>query len=172
MIVFGAFGVLMLLRTALMSSSMAGLPGADQNPALAIMQSPEFVTYMKVMSIPSLIGGVLGIVAGIGMLKGREWGRKSGLFWTAWQLLTGLAGIWASFTYMLPMFAKMPTPRGMKAEEAEIFRTVMSAFMTAAIGVGAVFAIALPIVVLVLLTRPAVVAYCRSTPSVPPPLGV
>jgi len=171
LIIFGALGLIGLISSVMMVSGGWNLPGAERNPALAAMKLPGYLFFMKVMIVPTLLGSLLGIVAGAGLLKGHEWARKGGLLWAVVKIISGLAGVWASFAFVVPMIAKMTLPPGMKPEQAEIFRATMHAAMTGGMVMAAVFAVALPVVLMVLLTRPRLAEYCKRTaPSIPPPL--
>lgn len=45
---------------------------------------------MTIVSLLGLVGGLLGIVAGIGMLRGKVWGRYAGIAYCAVFIVTGM----------------------------------------------------------------------------------
>ncbi len=172
MIIFGAFGLLGVISSVAMLSVVSQMKGVSNNPGFALMQTPQYAMFMKAMILPTLVVGGLGIAAGIGLFKGREWARKGGLVWAVLSLVTKLASLWFSYSNMAVMTSKMGSTPGMKPEQAAMVQSITSAVVPFTLALSAVFAVALPVLLLVLLTRPKVVGYCKRTLSDgPPPLN-
>ena len=164
MIIFGTMA-LMNLVTAGVGQGMSAMPQANDNPlATAVQQSADFRFYKKMLLVPTLLTGILGVAAGIGVLKGREWARKAGLLWSVLYLAVGMAGSWASIACMRPVVATLPLPPSMTPEMFEAMRHSMMTSSLIAAGFTTVFFLAAAIVMIVLLTRPAVVAFCTMKP--------
>jgi hypothetical protein len=99
-IVIGALGVLVALFVLLFFGGLAGLVGADHDPdgpvgavALGMVGGIAFFA-ISIFSVPS-------IIAGVGMLKLREWSRVLGMVMSALHLLNiplgtalGIYGFW------------------------------------------------------------------------------
>ena len=172
MIIFGAFGLLGVISSFAVLAMVSQIKGATNNPGFAVMQTPQYAMFMKAMIVPTLAAAVLGIAAGIGLLKGREWARKGGLVWAVLTLITKLAGVWFSYSNMAMMTSKMASTPGMKPEQAAMVQGITAAIVPVTLALSALFAVALPVLLLVLLTRPRVVGYCKRTlPDAPPPLN-
>ena len=92
----------------------------------------------------------------------KEWGRKLSLAYAVYAIIAGLAGILFTFIFVLqPLLEKAQTTQGPEAAEA----------VGGAIGgsVGGCFSLIYPVLLLIFMTRPKLVAAFRS-PQEPPAL--
>ncbi|MDB6075509.1 MAG: hypothetical protein JWO89_3149 [Verrucomicrobiaceae bacterium] len=164
MILFGTMA-LMNLITAGMGQGIASQPAVSTNPVTVAMQdSVGLKMFHKLLIVPIFLTGVLGVVAGIGVLKGRNGARKAGILWAILYLVIGLAENGATIHYLRQIVATMPMPPTVKPDMVEVARSqiMISSFINA--GFTTVFFLALAVAMIVLLTRPAVVKFCTAKP--------
>lgn len=174
--IFEAFAIFGAMSNFISMSLIQPGEAAITNPALAAMNaSPEFAFYTKLMAPVTLLLAVIGIITGLGLLKGREGARKAGIALGSIKVIIAIVGGWMTATYLGPAMEKiMLTMAGSKATgEAEaMVQSTMKIAMTASAVGGAVFAVGLAVTMIVLLTRPSAKAFCSGQfiePS-PPPL--
>ncbi len=164
MIIFGALA-LMNLVTSGMGQGVLNQPQATTNPvATGMQQSQGLAQFKKMLLAPIFLTGVLGVVAGFGVLKGRNEARKAGILWAVLYFLIGVAENGAVLHFMRQVVATMPMPPAVKPEMVETVRSqlLISSQINAAF--TTVFFLALAVAVIVLLTRPAVVKFCTAKP--------
>ena len=162
----GAMGIL--------GSAMPGgpymQPGMEITPQLESAMEPMAQTQLA-SAILNLIQGalsVLAIVAGVGLVRYRAWGRKLGLLWATAAVVFVLASLVAQFEMIRPMARGMtemmtaqmeaqgspPPPPGM-FEEGLFYR-----LGAAAVIFNHVLLAITPIVAWALLTRPSAERAC------------
>jgi len=164
MILFGTMA-LMNLITAGMGQGMTSLPAASANPVTVAMRESEGLkTFRKLLMAPILLTGVLGVVAGIGVLKGSNGARKAGILWAVLYLLIGLVENGSTIHYLRQIVATMPMPPTVKPEMVETVRSQLMISSLINAGFTTVFFLALAVAMIVLLTRPAVVKFCTAKP--------
>lgn len=174
-ILFLIFEILALLGvitnglTMMLASKPDGVLMA--NPAVAAMNaSPEFLLYSKIMVPITLVLAALGIAVGIGLFKGKELARTTGIKLAVLKIVTVLVGTWMTLTYLNPQIAKTMAAMGGQSQ-AMMQSTMQAAMLAGAIG-GALFGIAVGVAFIILLTRASAVAFCRgeAVNSSPPPM--
>jgi hypothetical protein len=157
-IAFAAYGVFGIIASAMMLFSN----GNSNNPVVKIMhENPGYLAWMKLTVPLGLIGCVVLLVAGIGLLKMKEWARKLSIGYAIYAILFGLAGSVVTFLYLVrPMIEQASHQHGPEA----------AGMIGGAVGglIGSCFGMIYPILTLVFLTRPKLrVAFQH--PSGPPP---
>ncbi len=136
---------------------------ASNNPVLKIMRaSPGYAAYLK-LTIPLglLTCGIL-LASGIGLLRMQPWGWKLSIGYAIYAIAFGILGSVINFFVLFrPMFEEAAQKQGPEAAGA----------IGGAVGgmAGACFGLVYPIVLLVFMMRPNVVAVFRP-PDAPPPL--
>ncbi len=174
MLVYGAMGLMGALQSLLVSTGTLTPPGGSTSPMGAVLRSPEYRETVRILIIPMLVGGGLALSSGIGALRGRQWGRRLGLCWGVWALIVGPVGAWVTFSRIVPILAASPAPPHMTAQQAMIFHQVMQVIIIGVSSLGVLLGLAIAITVMILLTRPQVVLFCKgiSQPAgTPPPLA-
>jgi hypothetical protein len=78
-IVWGLFGVLGGIATAMMVGALGNAPAVANNPVLRIQSGPWMLTWITVNLVLGFIASIALVVAGIGLLNMRPWGRKISL---------------------------------------------------------------------------------------------
>jgi len=156
-IVFAVLGVIGIAGTIVMFAKM----DAARNPLVKLMQdSPAFAAWMK-LSLPLGIASTLVLLcAGIGLLMLKRWGRKLSIGYAVYAIVFGLLGTAVNFYFLLlPALDKISDRVG--PEEA--------AAIGGAVGgtLGGCFGLIHPILLLIFMTRPKVVA-AFSTAGGPP----
>lgn len=154
--VFAAFGFIGTLA----SLALFLMPGNSSNPVLKIMEdSPAYAAWIK-LSIPLglLTCGAL-LAAGIGLMFLKPWARKLSIGYAIYALVFGLIGMVVNFLFLVrPMLEQAREQQGAEAAGA----------IGGAIGgsIGSCFGLIYPILLLVFMFRPNVVAAFR--PSAAP----
>lgn len=155
------WGIVLLLGLAVNLAYMAIPAMKAQNPVFKIMdQNPE---YASMFNVSLFLNGVLAVwacAAGIGLMRSWNWGRILGMVWAAISLLALPFGLWMTNKYVTPAMAQMQSemsggklPEGF-AKGMETGALVVSIVMTA-------FWAVIYIVMLILLARPKMKAWCR-----------
>lgn len=143
---------------ALDPAELAARPPAD--PALLPYRDvPALLTFAKANVSATLALSALLVVAGIGIVRRRRWGRTAGIVWAAGTLLTSLAGAVVNFGWHLPALSRATAGNADPAAVAAKYEAIVNgAGMTC---VSLVMAVAY----LVALHRPAVRAELASPAS-------
>lgn len=156
-----AWGIVLLLGLAVNLAYKAIPAMQAANPMFKIMaENPD---YAAVFNLSLVLNGVLALmagVAGIGLIRSRNWARILGMAWAAISLLALPFGLWMTNKYVTPAMAQMQTemsggklPEGF-AKGMETGALVVSIVMT-------VFWAAIYLVILIFLARPKMKAWCR-----------
>lgn len=149
--VFAAFGFIGTLA----SMALFLMPGNSDNPVMKIMQdSPAYGAWVK-FSIPLglLACGAL-LAAGIGLMFLKPWARKLSIGYAIYALVFGLIGMVVNFLFLVrPMLEQAREQQGAEAAGA----------IGGAIGgsIGSCFGLIYPILLLIFMFRPNVVAAFR-----------
>jgi hypothetical protein len=175
-LIFELFALFGVISSGVMMMVSDKMTGAMANPALAAMNdSPVYALYMKIMLPVSLILGSLGIAVAIGLFKGKELARKGGIWLSLFKIVNGVIGGWMTLAYVSPAMEKYMAATMAKAgqgqDTAMLQSTMKIASMVGAIG-GLLFAIAVSVTLIILLTRPSAKAWClrdQLPPATPPP---
>ncbi|HTR42885.1 MAG TPA: hypothetical protein VMH87_14825 [Pseudomonadales bacterium] len=162
-IVFAGLG---LCGTAF--SVMLFMPSAAtaNNPVVQIIQSsPAYAAWMKVSLGLGLVVIVALLAAGIGLLNLKPWARTLSIIYAIYTIIMTLVGVVINYFFLIqPMLQKAQGQQGPEAAGA----------IGGAIGGfgGGCIAVIYPILLLIFMTRPHVVAaFNQSTPQGgPPPL--
>lgn len=102
-IAFGASGLLGLVA----SYMMLGAKGQIANPILEAMRSnATYVTWLKVLSPLTVVASSIAVVAGLGLLGMKPWGRTLSLAYAWWLVVSKTAGAIVAWLYLLPSLAE------------------------------------------------------------------
>ena len=156
-IVFAAFGAFGILASLVMLS----MPMASNNPALRMMrENPAYMAWMK-LSIPlGLLASAALLVSGIGLLCLKGWARLLAIGYAIYALISRTAGMILNFFFVIrPMLQTAHHQQGPEAIGA-----IAGVFGGA---IGGCFSLVYPILLLIFMTRPKVVAAFRPPPAVP-----
>jgi hypothetical protein len=155
-IAFGALGVVGIIFAF---ATLMLLPDSGNNPILGIMRSnPGYALWMKIAIPIGFLACGVTIVAGIGLLKLKNWGRLLSIGYAIWAIGWGLLGMVINFfCVMQPLMAQASQKSGPEA----------ATMIGAAIGgtVGGCFGMIYPVVLLIFMTRPKIVAAFQSSPE-------
>jgi len=157
-IVFAVFGVIGLLGTIALFS----MAGTSSNPVVRIMrESPGYAAWLK-LTIPLglLTIGVL-LAAGIGLLRLENWGRRLSIGYAIYAIVFSILGLVMNVVFVFgPLLEDASRKQGPEAAGA----------IGGAVGgsIGGCFGLIYPVLLLVFMTRPNVVA--AFLPASPPPL--
>jgi hypothetical protein len=152
-IVFGIFGFLAIIVSAI--SLFAVSSDSTNNPVLQIMRnSPGYAAWMKI-SIPlGVLVSCVSITAGIGLLKLKSWGRSLSIGYGIYSIVACLLGTVLSYLFIMrPLLEQASQKQGPEA----------AALIGGAVGgtVGSCFGMVYPILLLIFMFRPNVVAAFR-----------
>jgi hypothetical protein len=144
--VFGAIGLLGLAFSAVVLF-LVDLPEDPINAAMR--NSPAYMTYLKI-SIPiQFAASVFLFVCGVGLLRLREWARKAAVGYAIFGLASALVNLGLSLAVVYwPALRQMSGSRG--SDQAVLFGTIIGSIF------GLLLALAFPILLLVVMTRPSV----------------
>jgi hypothetical protein len=161
-LVFGVSGFFALLATTALFTTKVGAA----NPVVPFMQSsPVYAGWLKISLILGLFASLALIAAGIGLLRVKPWARVLSLAYAVYAILSGITGIAITLGFLLPpMFQNAAHAEGPEGAQK------IGAAIGAAIGgsVGGCVGTFYPIALLIILTRPSVMAAFRR----PPPFTV
>jgi len=154
--VFAAFGVIGLIG----SLALFNLAANSNNSVFKLMHAgPSYVAWLKICIPLGLLSCAALLAAGIGLLRLEHWARLLSVAYAVYAIVFVLAGMGVNLFWMIqPMFKQAP-------RRAELAAAI-------AIGgplsgtVGGLFWVLYPILLLVFMLRPKVVA--AFGPSVPP----
>jgi hypothetical protein len=160
-IVFAAFGVLGLIGTIVMFAMM----DASRNPVVKMMQNnPAYAVWMKVSLPLGLAATVVLLTTGIGLLRMKSWARKLAIGYAIYAIAFSILGTAVNFIFfMRPMLEEASRKQGPEAAGA----------IAGAVGgtAGECLGIIYPILLLIFMTRPKVVAAFQASaapPVIPP----
>ena len=159
-IVFGALGFVAITFSAI--TLMAVSAGSTNNPVLEVMRnSPGYALWMK-MTIPlGVLASGVSIAAGIGLLKLKSWGRSLSIGYGIYSIVAGVLGVMLSFVFVMqPLIQQASQKSGPEA----------AALIGGAIGgtIGGCFGMIYPVLLLIFMFHPKVVAAFRP-PAEPGP---
>ena len=166
--VFGVLNILFALLGGfgiLATAAMLSMQDTSSNPVMQIMKdSPAFAAWMK-LSLPlGVLSCVAVLVAGIGLLLMKSWGRVLSIAYGIFSIVFGLAGLAVNVLFLLrPLLEQASREQGPQA---------MAAIGGAVGGVmGGCIGMIYPILLPFFMTRPKVVAAFRlvTPPSLPSP---
>jgi len=165
LILFGMMALMNLVTSEAVPESMATLVGRTDNPLSTGMQHSEaYQRFKKAMLVPTLLAGMLGIGAGIGLLQGREGARKAGIAWASIYLIMGFAAAGVNIVCARSVIDKMELPPAVKPEMEEALRTALMNSVLVSAVFTTVFVLALAVLMVVMLTRRDAVAFCTMKP--------
>ncbi len=156
-LVFAALGVFGIITTL----AMVRLAAGTNNPAMQVMRdNPAFLAWLK-LSIPlGLLSAVMLTACGIGLLMMKPWARKLSIGYAFYAIVLSIVGMVVNYLWMIrPMMEQAAQKQGPEAAGA----------IGGAIGglAGGCFSLIYPILLLIFMTRPKVVAAFRG-PTEPP----
>jgi hypothetical protein len=157
-IVFALFGFFSAIgAVGLLSATDA----AQNNPVVRIMlENPTYAAWMK-LSIPlGLVASVVLLATGIGLLRLKSWARKLSIAYAIYAILFGIAGTVISYLFLV---------RALLAEAQQSQGPEAAAAMGGAIGgiIAGALGLVYPILLIIFMTRPKVVAAFQR-PEPPP----
>jgi len=158
-IVFACFGI---LGTVASLSLLFGAAASNNPVAKVIQENATYMAYLKVMIPVGILASITLLVAGIGLLILKNWARYLSIGFGIYGVLSGLIGAIMNFMYVMqPLLEQASHQQGPEAAGA----------IGGAIGgtVGGCFGVIYPILLLIFMTRPKVVAAFQSATSYSPP---
>lgn len=169
LLVLGIFYVLGLA----MNVVMIAIPAMrEQNPALRLLD--QDATYATIHYVSLALNGFLGlvaIVAGIGLIKCRNWGRMLGITWAAVTILSTPLGLWVTTKYVQPATAgEMQKEMSKSGAPAEMGETILKVTNVMTM-VFMVFWVAFCIVMIIFLSRAKMKAWCHLQETQAPRIG-
>ncbi|WP_009960490.1 hypothetical protein [Verrucomicrobium spinosum] len=153
---FAAFGIFGILSSVMMMTKPEMYPG---NPVPTILQNDAtYAAYYKVLMGFSLILVPVQMASAIGLIRGREWGRKLTLILAVVAVAVAAVNGWISHTHLSgPVMVEAMKGVGGDATAQKIMEVTMTVSFIVGVIVSAVWAI----VQFALLCRAKVRAYCK-----------
>jgi hypothetical protein len=151
-IVFGALGFFAMMFTVIVF--ILPLPTAN-NPVLEIMRnSPGYTVWMKLAVPLGFLATGVSIAAGAGLLKLKSWGRTLSIGYAIYSIVACLLGAVLNYIFIMqPLMERASQKSGPEA----------AALIGGAIGgtFGSCFGMIYPVLLLIFMLRPNVVAAFR-----------
>lgn len=153
-IVFGAVGLFGACFTLPLLLSTA----AD-NPAMQVMQDNAVYRVWMWISVPLgiAVAGVL-LAAGIGLVTMKPWARRASIGYSIYALVAGVGGIVINVAIFMPAAAKVAEQAGGPESGALVVGAIAGTF-------GGCIGMVYPVVLLIFMTRPWMVAAFQQTPA-------
>ncbi len=154
--VFAAFGLFGIIA----SVGLLMMAGKTDNPVIKLMQdSPGYALWFKICIPLGLLSCGVLLAGGIGLMLVKPWGRLLSIGYAIYAIIFGFAGMVVNFLFLVrPMLEQAKHKGGPEAAGA----------IGGAIGgsIGGCFGMIYPILLLVFMFRPVIVAAFR--PPAPP----
>ena len=147
-----------------MAWSWSCLGKVDNPVATALQQESGYQVLMKGLLVPKFLVGLLGLVAGIGVIKGRDAARKAGVIWALVYLVLGAAETAGNVYFTRAAVATMQMPPAVKPEMIAGVRAGLMNTTLIGAAFALVFVLALAIMMVVQLTRRECVEFCTAKP--------
>ena len=151
-LVFGAIGLFGMMFTVIIL--ILPLPTTN-NPVLEIMRnSPGYALWMKLAIPLGFLACGVSIAAGIGLLKLKNWGRTLSIGYAIYSIVACLLGAVLNYIFIMqPLMERASQKSGPEA----------AGLIGAAIGgtFGSCFGMIYPVLLLIFMFRPKVVAAFR-----------
>jgi hypothetical protein len=154
-IVFAALAILGLIG----SIALFFVPAAN-NPVIKIIhENPFYAAWLKISILLGLLSCSALLAAGIGLLRLKSWARTLSIVYAIYAIVFGILGTVVNFFFIIrPMLEQARQQHGPEAAGA----------IGGAIGgtIGGCFGLIYPVLLLIFMLRPNVVAAFR---PIPPP---
>ena len=150
-LVFGVLGLLSLVMTvAILFVPQPKM--AHPNPILSLLQeNAAYALFMKISVALGLLASVVLVLAGVGLLLLKPWGRHLSIGYAVYALIAGVVGMAANWYFLMPLLAKASRmPAG--PEQAGLVGGAVGGM------VGGCLGLIYPVILLFFMFRPNVVA--------------
>jgi len=138
-----------------------------QNPGFDMLESPAYRLSMIVYCAVTLAGAIALVVAGIGLLKLKPWGRSLSIIYGALRIVAVLViQVVNYFVISQPMLDQM---QGQMPAQIAPFMSVASAFSVIGVVIGCCFQMAYPVALLAVMLLPVVKAAFQQDQIAPLP---
>jgi hypothetical protein len=160
-IVFAGLGIFGLLSSLVVMA----LPAQQNNPALQLMRDSPVLHAWSLVAIPlGLLSVVALLVSGIGLLNFQSWARKLAIAYGFYAIVLGIIGQVISFLFLYrPLLELAQRLRG--PEAAGVMGGLIGGIFGGCLG------FVYPVLLIIFMMRPQVVAACRApdqgAPAVP-----
>jgi len=135
------------------------------NPVLRTMHEQPYLRAWMVLALPVAMAlSALKLAGGIGLLRMKAWGRKASIFYGIGAIVLVCLGAVVNLVFLVgPLMAEVSKQHGPEA---------VGAFGGAIGGTcGSFCGLVYPILLLIFMTRPKIVAAFNSPPPPPPPVA-
>jgi hypothetical protein len=156
---FGVFGGLFTMTASSMLSG-AMMAGAMADPAArqvfdAVMADSKWIYVVQgAMQVVMGLISVLALVAGIGLMKYRLWGRKLSLVWAGFALAYIVVSLFINIVYIMPASERLVQAMlGMTGGGANPFSGMISNMSGISQVLGSLLLAVLPVLTLVLISK-------------------
>ncbi len=154
--VFAGFGVIGLIA----SIALFTLSADSNNSLIKLIQAgPGYVVWLKICIPLGLLSCAVLLVDGIGLLWLKPWARGLAIAYAIYAIVFTVVGLWINLTLMIQAMSEQIRPREELAVAGAIGGPVSGT-------VGVLFWLIYPIVLLVFMFLPNVMAAFR--PTIPP----
>ncbi len=156
-IIFGILNLgfgLMYLTSPLFILAMRKIKLPGQSALTALYSDPSYIAWLNVSSAAGVVAGLALLVFGVGLLLSKNWARIGSIVFAFFYGAFAVASSVATWRFMGPMTGQMP---GMAPGFAAVIRTLAPVF-------SLIYGLAYPVLLLIFMTRPNVIAACQPEP--------
>jgi hypothetical protein len=150
-IVFGALGILGIIFSAISLMVISPLSSTHNPVVQTVRNNPGYAAWMKIAIPLGFLACGVSIAAGIGLLKLKNWARILSIGYAIYAIVTGIIGMVLNYIFLMqPLMEQASQKQGPEA----------AVLIGAAIGgtFGSCFGMIYPVLLLIFMFRPNVVA--------------
>lgn len=156
-ILFGLFGTL----SAFSTPAPTGNPITDELQR-ALREDALISAQTKISAITGPLAAGALLAGGIGLVQAKEWGRKVTLYWAVYAVVATIFSTFVSVTRVMPLIDTMMQKLVAKfpGQNADTAGSIVKASMAGGVVIGLLFGLALPVAMVLMITRQRVKDAC------------
>ena len=160
-LIFGAMG----LVGTLFSSVIFLMPEQRgiKNPVLDLVrQNPSYATFLKVSIVLGVLASVVLVLAGVGLLMSKAWGRTLSIVYAVYGIVAAVVGAIGNYFFMVVPLMQQASKLPAGPEQAGAVGGVVGGLF------GGCFGLIYPVLLLVFMYRSPVVAFFQQQDVIGP----
>lgn len=158
-LVFGILGICGIAGSGVQMFVLRNQPGIE-NPIFEIMQQNSIYFAFMIASLGlGSIATILLIIAGVGLLNGKPYGRSCSIFYAGYAIVSGIIGIGMNFVFLVQPMLENINDMADGPEKAGAIGGAIGGTLGGACG------LIYPIILLIFMLRAPVINYMRTQQS-------
>ncbi len=153
-LIFGALGIV----GTLFSSAILFMPERPgiKNPVLELVkQNAGYAAFLKVSLVLGLLAAAVVLLAGIGLLASKAWGRTLSIVYAIYGIVASVVGVIANYFFLVAPLMQRATKMPAGPEQAGAIGGAIGSLF------GGCFGLIFPVLLLIFMCRAPVVAFFR-----------